>query len=184
MERQFYKMYCDIMFCDSIVSVDGVQHHFTLNDKAVYFIMKSRFDFFASNGKQYFDTIEDIGKMCGGLHRNSVSASLKKLIDCGVVFGEIKRNSKGNKKWFFTAVNEIECKETLAFVPERVLEFYKKIELDYAKAPPVQPFTPKGDVRPEVQEWLSTTSGATIEALVAYRKTHPLNLGVNNEHRE
>lgn len=170
MERQFYKMYCDIMFCDSIVSVDGVAHQFTLNDKAVYFIMKSRFDFFTSNGKQYFDTIEDIGKMCGGLHRNSVSTSLKKMIDCGVVFGEIKRNSKGNKKWFFTAVNEIECKDTLAFVPERVLESCKIVKVDYAKAPQVQPFTISGDIRPEMQEWLSGTFGATVEALVKFRR--------------
>jgi predicted transcriptional regulator len=178
MERQFYKMYCDIARCGTIVSMDGVEHSFTASDKIVYFAMKSRFDFFTSLGKQYYDGIDDIADLSGQLHRSTVAAILKKLIDCGVVFGEIRRNSKGNKKWFFSAVNEIECKETLAFVPERVLESCKANKVDYTKAPPVKPFTSGGDIKPEMQEWLSRTSGATLQALLAYRKTNPLNLGV------
>lgn len=167
----FYKAPCDVLACRWLVDKDGQRLQFTGMDKVVYVVMRNRFEFFHSNGKEYYDSLDAVADM-SGTTRRTVSDILGKLIACGVVSGTLSRNAAGNKKWYFTNVEALKCKEDVAYIPDRLL-----VGVDYSKAPSVHPFLPTGVVNPVMSVWIDET-GADIQELVAYRKINPIQMNL------
>ena len=90
---------------DEVLDKTGQTHKLNTLTKLVYVYIENRFNFFKSQGKDYYDTYKDIAEYWG-VEQKAVGESVNKLVNMGLVEKKIIKY-RNLPKNVFTKVNPI-----------------------------------------------------------------------------
>lgn len=103
-DENFIMAHKNVFYCVGVISPGGELIPLTVFDKLVYFHMLDRKRLFTDNGAKHFEGQDTIAELLH-LNRKTVIASLKKLLEAGVIFGHKETHaSRGFKHWVYTGV--------------------------------------------------------------------------------
>ena len=105
MADTFVKLSYELLKMKTYTDYAGNEFKITPAIKLVYLYIKSRFDFFKSSGKDYYDTNKEIG-IATGIDEQVVIRAVKELIKMGLVEKKIIKY-RNLPKNVFTKVNPI-----------------------------------------------------------------------------
>ena len=132
-EEIFLKIPQLLINASGYVNNSGDVVKLNLSDKLVYAYMKSRFDFFMSLGKEYYDTQQSVADYCN-MDLKTCGVILRKFEDNGVI--SIVKKPQGNfLKNIYTYVDRMKlCGGRGAFevvIKEKQCVVDKPVEINY-----------------------------------------------------
>lgn len=110
MADTFVKLSYELLKMKTYTDYAGNEFKITPAIKLVYLYIKSRFDFFKSSGKDYYDTNKEIG-IATGIDEQVVIRAVKELIKMGLVEKKIIKY-RNLPKNVFTKVNPMSTTTT------------------------------------------------------------------------
>lgn len=98
--EQFLKLPYDVLDATGFIAKGGEIVNITLQQKIVYCWMKQRCEFFAKDGREYFDNVDDIADSLK-INRKTVLGSIQFFRDNGVLIADKKPLGGAREKWVF-----------------------------------------------------------------------------------
>lgn len=147
--EQFLKLPYDVLDATGFIAKGGEIVNITLQQKIVYCWMKQRCEFFAKDGREYFDNVDDIADSLK-INRKTVLGSIQFFRDNGVLIADKKPLGGAREKWVFKRFCDISFVNTKdkAKAPVQAKEQPTQAPQELA-APTMDDFVPAG------AEWAS-----------------------------
>lgn len=147
--EQFLKLPYDVLDATGFITKGGEIVNITLQQKIVYCWMKQRCEFFAKDGREYFDNVDDIADSLK-INRKTVLGSIQFFRDNGVLIADKKPLGGAREKWVFKRFCDISFVNTKdkAKAPVQAKEQPTQAPQELA-APTMDDFVPAG------AEWAS-----------------------------
>ncbi|MER1947627.1 hypothetical protein [Stutzerimonas stutzeri] len=98
--EQFLKLPYDVLDATGFIAKGGEIVNITLQQKIVYCWMKQRCEFFAKDGREYFDNVDDIADSLK-INRKTVLGAIQFFRDNGVLIADKKPLGGAREKWVF-----------------------------------------------------------------------------------
>jgi len=98
--EQFLKLPYDVLDATGFIAKGGEIVNITLQQKIVYCWMKQRCEFFAKEGREYFDNVDDIADSLK-INRKTVLGAIQFFRDNGVLIADKKPLGGAREKWVF-----------------------------------------------------------------------------------
>lgn len=98
--EQFLKLPYDVLDATGFIAKGGEIVNITLQQKIVYCWMKQRCEFFARDGREYFDNVDDIADSLK-INRKTVLGAIQFFRDNGVLIADKKPLGGAREKWVF-----------------------------------------------------------------------------------
>jgi len=147
--EQFLKLPYDVLDATGFIAKGGEIVNITLQQKIVYSWMKQRCEFFAKDGREYFDNVDDIADSLK-INRKTVLGAIQFFRDNGVLIADKKPLGGAREKWVFKRFCDISFVNTKdkAKAPVQAKEQPTQAPQELA-APTMDDFVPAG------AEWAS-----------------------------
>lgn len=147
--EQFLKLPYDVLDATGFIAKGGEIVKITLQQKIVYCWMKQRCEFFAKDGREYFDNVDDIADSLK-INRKTVLGAIQFFRDNGVLIADKKPLGGAREKWVFKRFCDISFVNTKdkAKAAVQAKEQPSRAPLELA-APTMDDFLPAG------AEWAS-----------------------------
>lgn len=98
--EQFLKLPYDVLDATGFIAKGGEIVNITLQQKIIYCWMKQRCEFFAKDGREYFDNVDDIADSLK-INRKTVLGAIQFFRDNGVLIADKKPLGGAREKWVF-----------------------------------------------------------------------------------
>lgn len=147
--EQFLKLPYDVLDATGFIAKGGEIVNITLQQKIVYCWMKQRCEFFAKDGREYFDNVDDIADSLK-INRKTVLGAIQFFRDNCVLIADKKPLGGAREKWVFKRFCDISFVNTKGKekAPVQAKEQPTQAPQELA-APTIDDFVPAG------AEWAS-----------------------------
>lgn len=143
--EQFLKLPYNLLRSGGYVAKDGECVKMNLTEKIIYTHLRNRYDFFTSQGKEYYDTQKDVADVCN-MDIKAVGNVLRKFTKAGLT--TIYKKTYGNfVKNVYTSVPELDLwYKGEAVVPPVMGEIEYEMPDDFVVNLPEIGYTPDSEI--------------------------------------
>jgi len=153
--EQFLKLPYDVLDATGFIAKGGEIVNITLQQKIIYCWMKQRCEFFAKDGREYFDNVDDIADSLK-INRKTVLGAIQFFRDNGVLIADKKPLGGAREKWVFKRFCD------LSFVNTKDKS---KTPVQAKEQPPQHTQAPQELAAPQIDDFVPASAEWASEAL-------------------